>query len=129
MRAVVDTSILVDHLRGDGRATHLLSKLLRADTVMASVMTRVELLSGMRSHEKSSTLRLMNLFDWVPVDATIADRAGMMARQHRASHPGVDSADYVIAATVHELGARLHTRNVKHFPMFKDLRDAYEGIN
>ena len=125
MRDVVDTSVLVDHLRGDQRATNLLRSLFGRGGVAASVMTRVEILAGMRAPEKRATERLLALIDWIPVNVDLADIAGEMARRHRASHPGVDSVDYVIAATTEVLGAQLHTRNVRHFPMFKGLRDAY----
>jgi predicted nucleic acid-binding protein len=33
----------------------------------------------------------------------------------------------VIAATVESLGAELWTRNVKHYPMLRDLTAPYEG--
>jgi predicted nucleic acid-binding protein len=42
--------------------------------------------------------------------------------QFRRSHPGIDLADYLIAATAEEEGATLVTLDVKHFPMVKGLR-------
>jgi predicted nucleic acid-binding protein len=49
----------------------------------------------------------------------------MLANQYLRSHPGVDPVDYVIAATVTQLAAKLWIRNVKHFPMFPDLEPPY----
>jgi len=43
----------------------------------------------------------------------------------RASHPGIGVADLAIAATAEQLGAPLATRNVRHFPMFADLKAPY----
>ncbi len=125
MKHVVDTSVVIDQLRGDERALTLLRSLFGQGPVGASVMTRVEVLAGMRAVEKRSTERLLALIDWLPVDVAVADRAGEMAGRYRSSHPSVDPVDCVIAATVEHEGARLHTRNVKHFPMLKGLRDAY----
>jgi hypothetical protein len=48
-----------------------------------------------------------------------------MARRHRRSHAGIGLADFLIAAGVERLDARLLTKNVRHFPMFPDLAPAY----
>lgn len=125
MKALLDTSVLVDHLRGDDRATTLVTRLFRAGEVIGSVMTRAEVLAGMRAAEKRATNRLLNTLTWIPVDVHIADQAGALARRYRTSHPGVDTVDYVIAATVAITDAVFYTRNIKHFPMIKGLRDAY----
>ena len=79
----------------------------------------------MRDEEEEGTRRLLDLFDWVPVTDPIAERAGELARTYLPSHPGVDPVDYVIAATTDYLGARLWTRNSKHFPMLESLPDPY----
>src|SRR5439155_16134775 len=96
---VADTSVLVDHLRGDSRALDLLSSAFGSgERVAASVLTRLEILAGMRSTEELSTEALLDLIDWIPVDMTIADRAGRLGRQYLSSPPGVDPTDLVIAA-------------------------------
>lgn len=92
---------------------------------MASVLTRVEVLAGMRQDETDTTLRLLDSLEWAQVDERIADRAGWLANRYLRSHPGVDPVDYVIAATVVQHGAVLWTRNLKHFPMFPELRSPY----
>jgi len=125
LKSLVDTSVLVDHLRGDARATKLLSELFRSDEVIGSVMSRTEIRAGMRAAEKRGTERLLNTLTWIPVDVEIADRAGELARRYRTSHPSLDTVDYVIAATVVVNEVAFYTRNVKHFPMIKGLRDAY----
>ena len=127
MTIVVDTSILIDHLRGDPRAHSFLRHAFQSNDqrVVASVMTRVEVLVGSQSSEEQATRRLLGLFEWVPIDETIADRAGEFGRRFLRSHPGVDPVDLVIAATVEQLDAELWTRNIKHFPMFEELLDPY----
>lgn len=127
MTLVIDTSILIDHLRGDQRARDLLGRATgsRIERVTASVLTKVEVLAGMRSNERRATHHLLSLLEWIPVDDTLAQRAGELANRYLRSHPGVDPVDFVIAATVEKLGAELLTRNRKHFPMFDGLRDPY----
>jgi len=41
------------------------------------------------------------------------------------SHHTIDGADLAIAATTIRTSSRLLTRNVRHFPMFTDLRSPY----
>ncbi len=127
MTVVVDTSILIDHLRGDPRAHNLLVRAFQDEhqRLVASVMTKVEVLAGMRTDEEATTRRLLALFEWMPVDDATAERAGELAHRYLRSHPGVDPVDFVIAATVEGLGAELWTCNLKHYPMLSRVRDPY----
>lgn len=123
---VVDTSILIDHLRGEAAATELLRHAFKAGRrVTGSVMTKVEVMAGMRSREEDATRALLGIVEWTPVSEELADLAGSLASDYSRSHSGVDPVDYVIAATVAQLGAELWTRNVRHFPMFSDLAAPY----
>ncbi len=123
---VADTTILVDHLRGHLVAMEAMAARRRqGDRFVASTVTRVEVLGGMRSREKSATFRLLQLFAWHPVDEGVADRAGEFARRFRRSHLGMDHLDAIVAATAELVGAELWTRNVKHFPMFEGLEAPY----
>jgi hypothetical protein len=126
LTVVLDTSVLVDHLRGDERALETLSTLdAEGERLTASVVTKIEVLAGMRSSERRRTRALLDAVRWIDVDDDLAERAGALARRYLRSHPGVDVADYVIAATAERLGADLLTCNRKHFPMFPDLPDPY----
>lgn len=118
--------MLIDFLRGDDRAVSLLTEAAAdGDQLWGVVVTRTELLAGMRSRERRPTQALLDSLRWQAVDLELADRAGELARRHRRSHPGVDIADYLVAAGVELLGATLLTQNVRHFPMFPDLERAY----
>ncbi len=126
MAIVVDTSVLVDHLRGDDQAASALRGAAQAgERLAASVLSKVEVLAGMRTSEEPATRRLFASLDWIAVDDALAERAGGLANRYLRSHPGVDPIDYVIAATVERLDAHLWTRNVKHFPMFPELATPY----
>lgn len=121
MRLLFDSTILVAHLRGDSRASDLLLAAVE-DGALASVVSRVEIEGGMRSGERRDVSRLFSALHVLPVTDSVARRAGWHLRQHRRSHPGIEVADYLIAATAEEAEARLVTLNVKHFPMVPDLR-------
>lgn len=121
MRRLFDSTILIAHLRGDSRATEVLADSVE-DGGLASVVSRAEVEGGMRSGERRDVSRLFDGLELVPVTDAIARRAGAHLRRHRRSHPGIDLADYLIAATAEEEEAQLATLNVKHFPMFRGLR-------
>ncbi|MCR1785203.1 type II toxin-antitoxin system VapC family toxin [Nocardioides carbamazepini] len=126
MTVVLDTSVLIDHLRGRAEAQQAMADAVRRGEVLAaSVLCRTEILAGMRSTEEEATHALLAGLDWIPVTIDIADRAGAWARRFLRSHPGIDPVDYVIAATTATVGGRLWTCNVKHFPMFADLTAPY----
>jgi predicted nucleic acid-binding protein len=126
MTILVDTSVLIDHLRGESAARLALAEAVqRGERLACSVVTKVEVLAGMRPDEERATRRLLDALDWIPVDDEIAERAGAMANRYLRSHPGVDPVDFIIAATVELHDATLWTRNLKHFPMLDGLTPPY----
>lgn len=125
MTALIDTSILIDYLRGDERAASFLHAERQMAALHASEITRLEVLAGMRPKEEPGTRLLLSTLVWHPVDEAIAEAAGALGRQWLASHGGIDSADLAIAATALALDAKLMTRNVRHFPMFAGLASPY----
>lgn len=125
MSTLVDTSILIDVLRGEPAARSVLREARTAGPLHASEVTRLEVLAGMRPREESATRALLEALTWHPLDATIAEVAGDLGHRWLPAHRGIDSADLAIAATAVVLDARLYTRNVKHFPMFEGLSSPY----
>lgn len=125
MTAVVDTSVLIDYLRGHSEAGRLLEREQAASPLHASEITRLEILAGMRRSEERETTALLSVLVWHPVDRVVSEEAGSLGRRWLASHHGIDSADLAIAATALVEGARLLTLNVRHFPMFAELERPY----
>ena len=125
MTALVDTSVLIDYLRGHLGAGEVLEAERAAAPLHASEITRLEILVGMRPQEEGGTRALLSSLVWHPVDADVAEEACALGRQWLASHHSIDSADLAIAATAISAGSRLLTRNVRHFPMFVGLRPPY----
>jgi len=123
---ILDTSVFIDHLRGIERAVEALDRAtVSGERLAASVLTWTEILAGVRPREMPETRRAFDAVDWIGVDVAIAERAGLLANRYRAGYAGVDPVDYVIAATADLFDAELWTRNLKHFPMFPDLRPPY----
>ena len=119
---VLDTSILIDILRGDAGAVRFAASL--RDTPACSEITRVEVLRGLRSAERRPTERLLATLRWIAVDEAVARKAGEYGRSFRRRH-GLGTADLIIAATADVLGAKLATTNARDFPMFRGLRTPY----
>ena len=122
MSELLDASVAIDFLRGRREALAVIDA---AEDLVASEITRYEVLAGVRPGEEQSTEDLLALPAWVAVDEGIARRAAALARQYRDAFSGIEDADYLIAATALELDARLLTTNVKHFPMLPGLEPAY----
>lgn len=126
MTLLLDTSVLIDHLRGDLASRDAMTAAVHdGERLAASVVVKVEVLAGMRRVEEGPTRRLLATLDWLPVDDAIAEGAGQFANRYLRSHPGVDPLDYIIAATAVANDASLWTRNIKHFPMFPGLTSPY----
>lgn len=126
MKLLVDTSVIIDVLRGRPEATDaLVAARTTAGPLHASEITRAEIIAGMRADEVSTTTALLDTFQWHDVDRDIAEAAGELGRRWLPGNRGIDTADLVIAATVLALDARLLTMNVEHFPMFDGLAASY----
>ena len=125
MSVLIDTSILIDYLRGHEDARELLERERVNGTLHASEITRIEILAGMRQSEEEGTRALLSTLTWHPVDIEIAEVAGSLGRRWLRSHHTIDSADLAISATALHADAKLLTRNIKHFPMFPDLQTPY----
>ena len=123
-----DTDLLIEHLKGNTKATDLLLEASSAGLAACSVLTRLELLAGMRPNERSQVRLLLDSLTNLEATAEVATRAGEWARTYRRSHEGISTIDYLIAATAEVHGADLLTQNVKHFPMFSGLEPAISGV-
>ena len=123
---LLDSDVLIAHLRGDERATTWLEDVRRLHGQLAtSAVCVAEITGGMRSGERTSVWRLLSRMRTEPVTDLTARRAGEFARRFRRSHAAIGLADYLIAATADLRGYELGTLNVRHFPMIADLRPAY----
>jgi predicted nucleic acid-binding protein len=103
MMLLVDTDILIDHLRGSRRFDP------EGSDVSISVVTRAELYAGRRADEVRVDM-LLTRFRELPVDRAVAERAGRLARS-----AGIAMPDALIAATALEHGLTLLTRNHGQF--------------
>jgi len=114
-KVLLDTDVLIDHLRGHRH--------LSDGDAAISVISRTELFAGSERQEKSVEA-LLEDYEEVAVDASIARRAGRIKRR-----TGLKIADALIAATALEHNLPLLTRNLRHFERVAnlDLRSPEDG--
>ena len=108
MKAVCDTNILIDFLRGQKKAAR---ELLRHDQPLVSLVTWMEVLVGATPAEEPLVRAFLRRFHVVEITAPIAEETVRLRRTHRLRLP-----DAIIWATAREQGALLVTRNTKDFP-------------
>jgi predicted nucleic acid-binding protein len=117
---LIDSDVLIDHLRKEKQALRFLAAELEKNSIIfVSVISRVEILAGIRKGEDAIVNSLFEILTPVNVDISIADRAGEYLRKYSRSH-SMSIGDALIAATSKEMSLTLITRNVKHYPM-KDI--------
>ena len=116
IRIVIDTDILIDHLRGMEKAKEYLREIeegrVRA-AISVIIITEAELAAGQSMKDSSVQMkvkRLLNILEKVEVTSKIAWRAGEIKRNYKSR-----LMDALIAATALEFNSKLVTRNVKHY--------------
>lgn len=119
---LVDSDVLIEHLRGNAAARDWLTRTRRsAGPLAVSVVSLAEIAGGTRSPERREVLRLLGSMRRFQVSEQIAWTAATLMREYRRSHSGIGLGDYLIAATALTEGLELATLNVRHYPMFDGL--------
>ena len=106
---LLDSAILIDHLRGVPEAHRWLSG-LQEGMAAISVITRAEVLSIGDPTALAAAAALCGQFACLPITAEVADKAAEMRRQFRWKLP-----DAFQAALAREQRLQLVTRNSKDF--------------
>jgi predicted nucleic acid-binding protein len=112
---LLDTGLLIRHLRGRKAIVRLMRGLSAQSRLAISAVTRVEIRAGMRLPEDRATRRLLARFETVALDRQIADRAGDLLRHAHSQGRALHLADAIIAATAAQRGLTLVTLNLSDF--------------
>jgi len=118
---LVDTDVLIWHLRGYPQATQ---KLDSFSALTISAVTYMELLQGLRSKAEMNALLqslAMRRTQRLPLTPAITERATSLMEGMVLSN-GLQLGDALIAATALEHQLPLLTGNVKHFSAIANLR-------
>ncbi len=120
-RYLLDTGIVVRHLRGNRRIVALLRGLGRTDRLGITAVTRLEIHVGMHEEERYATQKLLSRFVTYDLTGEVADRAGDFMRISRSGGQIVSIPDAIIAATAVQHKLTLVTLNQKDFAAFSGL--------
>lgn len=101
---LVDTDVMIDHLRGARELRFTPDVRLHC-----SVVTRAELLAG-PAEQESAVRALLRAYAELEVTVHVAEAAGLIRRETKLA-----LADSLIAATALAHGLHLMTRNLRHF--------------
>lgn len=107
---LIDTVIIIDHLRGITKATEWLESEATGRSVI-SVITRAEVLAGTDDKDKERVAKLLSSFDCLPITVSVADRAAWLRQKHRWKLP-----DAFQASLAEGNKLKLVTRNTRDFP-------------
>ena len=117
MSYLLDTNILIGILRGVRSYWDYIEKLLEQTLPSISTVSRTEVYAGCHPEEERDTRMLLECFTAVPIDSSIADRAGQYVYQYGRRGLTLHVEDALIGATAVKEGLILVTQNISHFPM------------
>ena len=112
---VVDTDVLILHLRGIEAARKAIKEAAADSLLYCSAITIGEIYAGMKEQARENTERLLDSLVVIDVSREIAALAGNYRRTIRSHQLELD--DCLIAATCALRRAVLLTCNIKHYPM------------
>ena len=109
LAVLVDSVIMIDHFNGISAATQYLSQM--QGKLAISVITRAEVLTGFEGNDRQLARQLLDRFETLIIDRTIADLAATLRRRN---HWKIPDALQAALAKHHKL--KLATRDMDDFP-------------
>lgn len=125
-RYLLDSDILIEHLRGRQQAKTFIARLKQEGELLVSAMTVAELFAGARDQREEEAINtLLRQTSVITIDDRVAKRGGAFCAQYRHTH-GTSLSDALIAASTEVSKATLVTFNRRHFPMITNQQVPYE---
>lgn len=116
-RLLLDTTVLIDALRGRPAAGHLRRLRSDGDVPFVCAVNVEEVWRGVLPAEEHVVNRFLRGLRIAPLGREEGQRAGRWRREHAARGVTLHQADCLIAAAAVGVGAALATGNPRHFPM------------
>ena len=130
MKALLDTSIIVEIDRNSKETIDLIKRLIDKDhDILVSVVSVSEILAGsyLRKDFKKALLeakRILGQFIWIEMNAEIAEKTAQYLSYLIAEGKPIEYQDVVIAATFKATDSGyLVTLNKKHFQSIPEIKD------
>ena len=120
MRILLDTSVIIDALRGRRGRRELLRGLLEEGHELACCAVNVaEVYSGMRPHEAEATAELIDGLEYVEISREAARDAGESKLEWQHKGRTLRFPDAIIGAVALRKDLTVATDNVRHFSMLR----------
>lgn len=116
-RLLLDSTVLIDALRGKPAAERLRTLRRRGVEPWACAVSVEEIWRGTRPREEASTRRLFLGLRMAPLGVAEGERAGVWRRDFAKRGMILHQADCLIASAAVSVGAALATGNPDDFPM------------
>ena len=114
---LLDTTIIIDHLRGDKKVNSYLEEIgNRGDIAGCCCINITETYTGMKDKEKEKTDKFIESLYYFEVTKEIARLAGKLKQKYVQKGKTLATTDVIIAATAIAYGLILITKNIKHYP-------------
>lgn len=118
MRLLLDSTFLIDHLRGDAAAVKELARIFEyGDEPIVTEIVVSEVRAGLLPDAERHLTTLLEPMEFVQPDPGTAMRAGRWRAELRARGRALSLADALIAAAAASVGASVLTRNVRDFAL------------
>lgn len=117
MTVLLDTTVLIDALRGRPAAERLLALRSTGQVPWVCAINVEEVWRGVRAGEERAVTRLFSGLRIAALGRGEGERAGVWRRTFATRGVTLAQADCLIAAAAVAVGARLATGNPRDFPM------------
>lgn len=117
MPLLLDTTVLIEALRGRPAAERVRALRGTGQTPWICAINVEEVLRGSRDEEEKAVKRFLMGLRIAPLGRAEGELAGRWRRDHARKGITLSQADCLIAAAALGVDARLATGNPKHFPM------------
>lgn len=114
---VLDTTVLIDALRGQPAVERLRELRRQRLPLLTTAVNVEEVVRGLRPTEQPAAELLFAGLQVLPVRQQEGELAGRWRRDHATRGVALHQADCLVAACAVSVGARLGTGNPKDFPM------------
>ena len=122
MNLVVDTSVLIDHLRGGNHWKRFVADSSKDLKLFVPTIVIFELFSGQSIRSPAVVAKIHQLlhnFLRIELDENIAKTAGELFCDLQGN---IQVSDYIIAASAQAINAEVLTLNKKHFQQIPNLK-------
>ncbi len=121
-RLLIDTSILIDHLRKTQKDKTIFYQLTFQYDYLISAITEFEFSIGSTAQNRQFTEELLTRLPVLPFDSACVKTASKIYRDLKTTNQLISLPDIFIAATAITNDLQLLTLNSKHFERVEDLK-------